>query len=773
MFRAFLRRLISRFTSFLRLHPDVEPLIAGGFRLTNPLSAAYPSENLSFASRVIASGMWNYCFFQFYRHFAGPYWVERQYNPADPSFIPRASSLLSMNLTHRTWMGLRSPVGRTYSMVDPAGSLSPIAGGYSIELGIKDGVKLMLGTRGDLKVRQRPFQDLPAARTEYETKKGQTAVWTATGCAEEPDWVYSRIDYDADSAIEIVLGVRPFNPEGAALIRDLSLQIQPEGSVLWINKKPEVFFRKTPDEVRFSNLETGDAYFQSEPHGVVHCPHGIATGALIYRVHGKGSIHFYARSNQNGRGDIPLSFLAEEREINRSLSAWEQKIDRGAHFVCGRNSWNRAAKVFAGYVLSLQTGPDITPGVFTYNQFWFRDAAYMVSALTAWGFTEQARMVLSTYPGRQSRDGFFKSHEGEWDSNGQAIWTLAHFIEHTGDIELLKLSYPSVRKGAEWIMKKRRAGPGGVILPAGFSAEHLGPADHYYWDNIWSIAGLLHASHLAGLMGERADERRFLEASEEYRRDLLDVSAKDRQQYRLITAAPNRPMDSGMIGNICAIYPLDLVVFPEDEMRRTVRQIHRDFFSRDLFFHPIIHSGYNIYLSLQMAQSHLRLGDARRARRIFKRVLKSKSELWTYPEAIHPNTGGGVMGDGFHGWAFAEVLLLLREFVVGSRDGVLTLFRGLRNRELMGDFFFGPFPLQGGKITIRGNMSRKKARIHIDFDRAAVMRTYRIHLPGIRRRVRKVDAAGCDFCQYDRKKAVLEITGASPEVQIDLQLSGD
>lgn len=109
MFRRFLRRLFGRFSSFLRLHPDVEPLIAGGFRLTNPLSAAYPSENLPFASRVIASGMWNYCFFQFYRHFAGPYWVERQYNPADPLFHPKSKQHAFAKLTHRTWMGLRSP----------------------------------------------------------------------------------------------------------------------------------------------------------------------------------------------------------------------------------------------------------------------------------------------------------------------------------------------------------------------------------------------------------------------------------------------------------------------------------------------------------------------------------------------------------------------------------------------------------------------------------------------------------------------------------------
>lgn len=768
MFRSFIRRIISRIVSFLRLHPDVEPLIAGGFRLTNPLAAAYPAENLSFASRVIASGMWNYCFFQFYRHFAGPYWVERQYNPADPSFVPRASSLLSMNLTHRTWMGLRSPRGSTFSMIDPAGSLSPVAGSYSIEMGVRAEGTILLATRGELKVSQKPFKDLPAARSEYETK-GVRLRWTVAGSADQADWIYSRVEYSVTRPVELVLGVRPFNQEGAALIHDLEMKTVPEGSLLYINKKPEVFFPAAPDELRFSNLEQGDAYFQTQPHGVVHCSQGIATGALVYRITGEGIIHFYAKSNPAAPGTIPVSFVSDEHELNRSLAAWEEKLGPGAQFECSRESWNRAAKIFSSYVLSLQTGRDITPGVFTYNQFWFRDAAYMVSALTAWGFFREAKAVIESYPSRQDKKGFFKSHEGEWDSNGQAIWTIAHYVEHSGDLELARSLYPSIRKGAVWIQKKRRGGRG--ILPAGFSAEHLGPADHYYWDNLWSISGLEHAAHLAGLLGFPEDEKLFLAESEAFRRDLLEASQKDRQALGVITAAPGRPVDSGMIGSICTVYPLELRVFPDEEVRRTVRTIHREFFSRDLFFHPIIHSGYNLYLSLQMAQCHLRLGDVRRARRVFKRVLKKRSGLWTYPEAIHPITGGGVMGDGFHGWAFAEMMLILREFAVRSSQGVLHLFSGFRRRELSGKFRFGPFPHQGTQVTIAGEIGDKSGDIRIHFGQTVALRAVKLHFPWLRRNIRDLRAEGSESCFLDKKKGLIEIQGASATVHVRFKIS--
>jgi hypothetical protein len=34
------------------------------------------------------------------------------------------------------------------------------------------------------------------------------------------------------------------------------------------------------------------------------------------------------------------------------------------------------------------------------------------------------------------------------------------------------------------------------LLPAGFSAEHLGPNDYYFWDDFWSVSGLFSASKI-------------------------------------------------------------------------------------------------------------------------------------------------------------------------------------------------------------------------------------------------------------------------------------
>jgi hypothetical protein len=763
------RQLAGFVQRFFGIHPDVIRLIGGGFRLTNPSNANFPSENLPLASRVIASGMWNYCFFQFYRNFAGPYWVERQYNPRDDSFIPRAGSMMSLNLTHRTWCGFRGPNSSSFGMVDPAGSLSPVVGYYSIEIALEKGGtgQLYLPSRRELRTSQYLADDLPVPVTTYE-KADAHIEWKVTGDPTDSGSILSLIDVRvAEDDWSLLISVRPFNPEGAALLDQIEYRSAPEFHSLMVNGREEIRLLDRPDDVHVSNLETGDAYYVRTGRDSASCPYGLATAVLRYRLQpGHRRLAFHARTYEQIvpaqvdpfddmtsvegtrktevrdfgkprrkiradfvlRKELPITDRYLTREVlvadfERSKQIWQEKLSHASQFQCARESWNRAAKIHTGFVLSLQTEKKVTPGVFTYRQFWFRDAAYMLSALSGWNLLKEARTVLETYPARQLKDGFFKSHEGEWDSNGQAIWTITDYYRKSGDRELLEDVFSSLVRGADWIVRHRKKGYARKLMPPGFSAEHLGPADHYHWDNLWSIAGLREAAYAARSLGGTKEKFVLpLEREERsYSEDFLLLTAPERQRYGLLTAAPNRGIDPGIIGSIVHIYPLELNLLPYEEVRNTVRTLYRLYFQNDLFFHPIIHSGFNIYLSLQVAQSFLRLGQLKTARRIFRRVLQMRTDLWTYPEAIHPRTGGGVMGDGFHGWASAELLHLLREFAVSERktqkQSVIEIFRGVRGRELFdAPLRFGPFPMRGGHILIQGELTAKGGRLSVDLE---------------------------------------------------------
>jgi hypothetical protein len=43
-----------------------------------------------------------------------PYWIERQFDPNDVSFIPRAFSITHINLTHRNWTAIGYPARRLH-----------------------------------------------------------------------------------------------------------------------------------------------------------------------------------------------------------------------------------------------------------------------------------------------------------------------------------------------------------------------------------------------------------------------------------------------------------------------------------------------------------------------------------------------------------------------------------------------------------------------------------------------------------------------------------
>jgi hypothetical protein len=82
--------------------------------------------------------------------------------------------------------------------------------------------------------------------------------------------------------------------------------------------------------------------------------------------------------------------------------------------------------------LVLHSPGEVYPGPYTYKRFWFRDAAFILEALCCAGLHARAEPCLAAFFPRQRRDGYFLSQEGEWDSNGEALWSLERFCSLSG-----------------------------------------------------------------------------------------------------------------------------------------------------------------------------------------------------------------------------------------------------------------------------------------------------------------------------------------------------
>jgi hypothetical protein len=115
----------------------------------------------------------------------------------------------------------------------------------------------------------------------------------------------------------------------------------------------------------------------------------------------------------------------------------------------------------------------------------------------------------------------------------------------------------------------------------------------------------------------------------------------------------------------------------------------------------MIHSGINAYLTLDLAQTLLRAGDPRFAD-LLRRVAELASPTGQWPEAIHPSTLGGCMGDGQHGWAAAEWIMMIRNCFVREEADLLVIGSGiLPEWRAGGETRYGPTLTAWGPVSVR------------------------------------------------------------------------
>jgi hypothetical protein len=195
-------------------------------------------------------------------------------------------------------------------------------------------------------------------------------------------------------------------------------------------------------------------------------------------------------------------------------------------------------------------------------------------------------------------------------------------------------------------------------------------SDCYYWDNFWSVAGLKAFARVCEAVGANEEKAWATGVCENYRRDIEQALTAGQTALGTVAipAGPLRGFDSGMIGSLSAAYPLQIFGPDDPRIAASLDLLKKKFFRQGMFNQKFIHSGLNAYLTLHVARCHLFLGERDEFQRIFSSVLGRATATGTFPEAIHPLTGGGCMGDGHHGWAAAEVALAVRAMFVSELE---------------------------------------------------------------------------------------------------------
>ncbi|MEW6158429.1 MAG: hypothetical protein AB1813_13430 [Verrucomicrobiota bacterium] len=672
------RRLVTRIA---RAYGFLDPiqLLARLRQFSRPSEVSEPIELLRAGVLFHARGLVNTKAIQNNLDWVWPYWVERQFNPADPSFIPRAFSFSHINLTHRNWTAVGLPDLPYYPIVDPRGLVTPLYDGWSLDFWLFAPNRILLPSKLESAEQQLETGDGCRVMTQIEEGGWSLRMDVALEIEGQSPVCTIAVSARASDRCELVVALRPYNPEGISFIESITLDESSQGWI--VNGQARVRFDRRPVRNLFSCYKEGDVVHQlaqASSATRVECPVSMASAAAVFSL-----------AELNGaplRLRVPIidELTRAPKTLSTLLPKWADEITNYARVQLPDATSQRLFEQAVSTLVLFSPG-EVFPGPYTYKRFWFRDAAFILNALLAMGAVERVRRALEQFPSRQTHAGYFLSQEGEWDSNGEALWIMHRYSSWTGQALDARM-FEAVERGARWILEKRlpknlpevHAG----LLPAGFSAEHLGPNDHYYWDNFWGVAGLRAAA--AMLKNSKPQiSRRLSDAADEYFETVV-ASFKhipDRQARGAISASPHRRLDSGAIGSLVADYPLQL--FPAGEVRlmKTVEFLMNHSFFAGGFFQNMIHSGINAYLTLHIAQVLLRAGDAR-ALALMDAVAALASPTGQWPEAIHPQTRGGCMGDGQHVWAAAEWVMMMRNLFVREEGNRLIIGSGIFPRWL-------------------------------------------------------------------------------------------
>lgn len=695
-------------------------------QFSQPSEVQEPIELLRAGIHFHARGLINTKAIQHNLDWVWPYWVERQFDPADESFLPRAFSFSHINLTHRNWTAVGLPELSLYPIVDPRGLVTPLHDGWSLDFWLSDadGNQLIPSRIRD----NNCSQSLPTGSSlavETATWKNDLQLRTVTEVVVENQQPVLKVSITATSGNggNLAVGIRPYNAEGVQFIDHV--ESLPTARGWLVNGETKVLTDHAADRLLTSHYDEGDVVPQinatesrpsensAAPAASESCDQGMATAASVFHF---DSDEF--KLTVRVPLDAELKSQGRPDKFDPSVTwgdAWSDVATLSVPDFRIQHLYDAAVKT-----LVLLSSDEIVPGPYTYRRFWFRDACLMMNPLLSIGLIDRCERMLKKFPERQQRNGYFRSQEGEWDSNGQVLWAMNRYRKLTHH-PLPKSLMNTIDSAVKWIDDKRVAGEKDVrhagLLPAGFSAEHLGPNDFYYWDDFWAEAGLRAADEIwrdagqeqkAANAGRLADEiRAAIERSLE--------GLPESKTLGGIPASPYRRLDSGAIGSLVADYPLQLTPPNDERITATVEALRKNHFYRGGFFQDMIHSGINAYLTLDIAQTLLRNGDER-YRDLIDSIADLASPTGHWPEAIHPRTRGGCMGDGQHGWAAGEWIMMIRNcFVREEHDRLIVgsgLFREWFHQDA--DLAFGPTHTPWGRLSVRIVEPRSNPMLIID-----------------------------------------------------------
>lgn len=547
-----------------------------------------------------------------------PYWAERQFGPMASPPDPRDRAAFPDNVTRRNWTAVGNLGAGRAAIVDPRGLVTPTPGGWSLDWWIGAADRWHLPSR-EAAVTQSLCDGMPVVETVMRIPQGDAVarVYAVPGTAASGippaahGLVVLEVENRSDVPVAVAFALRPWNPEGLATVKRLTA----EGCTVSADGRHAVYLPRPPAAVSTSTSSDGDVVhpvISGRPGGWPFPPvldrAGIAQVAFVYPLPHTKSI----------RVALPMAIATRPRGGGRRRSV-------GAAMQPDPGRLPGAAAVARGWRARLRRGlraelPDAR-------------LSAAVDANRAYLLLLHDAGVITSGPATGDHFRF-----------GEAAYLLSALGQYGFSAEAAEVlaSYPGRQRidgrfadGAEagdtngaaiWAIAEhaRLSGDGcsahlldTVALGARWIARHPGKNDDF-----WALRGLTDA---AWLLAQAGDSRRAAAA----------------------TAAANRRGAIGGSGDNADVFEPAFVdqgesVQPGD--------------------------GIDPLSAVRIAAGELEAGDVRAWRRL-RWLLDAATPTYTWPQAIHPESGGGAAGDGHDGRVAAGFLSLVRNLLVREVRG--------------------------------------------------------------------------------------------------------
>jgi hypothetical protein len=577
-----------------------------------------------------------------------PWWLERQLDPESPDFQPGGPR---DNVTHRDWVQLGTVSTTARAIVDPRGLVTPTDDGWSLDWWIGADDRWHIPSR-EVAVRQQRLDAAPVIETSMRVPGGDAvhrayAVQGSTG-------PLAVVEVENRTSIPFAVGlvVVPYNASSEVGVRTITAH----DLVVDVDGQAAVFLPKPPARIAagcngrtLTSVMDGLAAVPDRPH-TVNCADGRAEAALVFPLAHTAVL----------RVVMPMHREVRPAELNPSAAAtadvvqrgWRTQVDRGPRVDIPDDRLRDAFDAARRDLVLLPAREDVLswPG----TPLPWTTTALVLEALDLLGFHAEVEEVLGGVPDEQRLDGAVVSPDGGLGSNGAVLRSIGLHWQLTRDGALVERLVGPIAKAGHWIEKRRTARRRPLL------------AEARYLDVFWSIAGLWAVTPALAAVGQPEVAEDLAEFGARLRADVDAAHGADRTRLGF-DVAPARPGGAFAVDAVANLEAAWLAEPCADAHLAGLAEVVRTrWMARGLVMDP---GGWGLRPGTTIALGMIELlCGVQPAMATLTAVLDHASPVNTWPEVVHPRSGGGSHGSGHDPAAVAALCTFVRTMLVREQS---------------------------------------------------------------------------------------------------------